>query len=203
MRPRSFGSLGSFPIFGTPSPSSGHGGRMTRRSTSPIRWPGRRCSMGSRSFQVGPSGSTGRRTRGLSMGEGARRWCCPLGSMRRILARITICLSGSVRPAVCSPRSQDGADAQPGRFLTRNRLIAALGRSTIVVQAPSRSGALSTARFAKRLGRPVFAVPASPWDPRGSGNLSLLSQGGEDLRASRRCPIGDGADGERPTARVP
>ena len=73
---------------------------------------------------------------------------------------------------------EDGADAQPGRFLTRNRLIAALGRSTIVVQAPSRSGALSTARFAKRLGRPVFAVPASPWDPRGSGNLSLLRQGG-------------------------
>jgi len=72
---------------------------------------------------------------------------------------------------------EDGADAQPGRFLTRNRLIAALGRSTIVVQAPSRSGALSTARFAKRLGRPVFAVPASPWDPRGSGNLSLLLKG--------------------------
>lgn len=72
---------------------------------------------------------------------------------------------------------EDGADALPGRFLTRNRLIAALGRSTIVVQAPSRSGALSTARFAKRLGRPVFAVPASPWDPRGSGNLSLLSKG--------------------------
>ena len=71
----------------------------------------------------------------------------------------------------------DGADAQPGRFLTRNRLIAALGRSTIVVQAPSRSGALSTARFATRLGRPVFAVPASPWDPRGSGNLSLLAKG--------------------------
>lgn len=72
---------------------------------------------------------------------------------------------------------EDGADAQRGRFLTRNRLIAALGRSTIVVQAPSRSGALSTARFAQRLGRAVFAVPASPWDSRGSGNLKLLSKG--------------------------
>jgi DNA processing protein len=29
----------------------------------------------------------------------------------------------------------------------------------------------------KRLGRTVFAVPASPWDPRGSGNLRLLSRG--------------------------
>ncbi|MBW1875069.1 MAG: DNA-processing protein DprA [Deltaproteobacteria bacterium] len=72
---------------------------------------------------------------------------------------------------------EDGAAAQPGRFLTRNRLIAALGRSTVVVQAPARSGALSTASVAKRLGRPVFAVPASPWDPRGSGNLRLLRQG--------------------------
>ncbi|MGB5286689.1 MAG: DNA-processing protein DprA, partial [Polyangiales bacterium] len=71
----------------------------------------------------------------------------------------------------------DGADAQRGRFLTRNRLIAALGRSTVVVQAPARSGALSTARYAQRLGRAVFAVPASPWDPRGSGNLRLLSGG--------------------------
>ena len=71
----------------------------------------------------------------------------------------------------------DDASAQPGRFLRRNRLIAALGRSTVVVQAPARSGALSTARFATRLGRPVFAAPASPWDPRGSGNLRLLSGG--------------------------
>ncbi|MGB8221310.1 MAG: DNA-processing protein DprA [Polyangiales bacterium] len=72
---------------------------------------------------------------------------------------------------------EDGADAQGGRFLTRNRLIAALGRSTVVVQAPARSGALSTARVAKRLGRPIFVVPASPWDPRGSGNLKLLEKG--------------------------
>lgn len=73
--------------------------------------------------------------------------------------------------------TEDDADARPGRFLKRNRLIAALGGSTVVIQAPARSGALSTARLAKRLGRPVFAVPASPWDPRGSGNLRLLREG--------------------------
>lgn len=71
----------------------------------------------------------------------------------------------------------DGCPPQPGRFLTRNRLVAALGRSTVVVQAPARSGALSTARQARRLGRDVFAVPASPWDLRGSGNLELLRDG--------------------------
>lgn len=71
----------------------------------------------------------------------------------------------------------DGTRAQRGRFLTRNRLVAALGSATVVVQAPARSGALSTAAAAKRLGRGVFVVPASPWDPRGSGNLRLLRQG--------------------------
>ncbi len=72
---------------------------------------------------------------------------------------------------------EDGARAQRGRFLTRNRLVAALGASTVVVQAPARSGALSTARLARALGRPIFAAPASPWDPRGSGNLRLLRSG--------------------------
>lgn len=70
-----------------------------------------------------------------------------------------------------------GAPIQKGRFLARNRLIAALGDAVVVVQAPSRSGALSTARHASRLGRAVFVVPASPWDPRGSGVLALLRGG--------------------------
>lgn len=71
----------------------------------------------------------------------------------------------------------DGQAPAPPRFLNRNRLIAALGDGTVVVQAPRRSGALSTAAVARKLGRPVFAVPASPWDPRGYGNLALLRQG--------------------------
>jgi DNA processing protein len=101
--------------------------------------------------------------------------------------------------------AEDGADARAGRFLKRNRLIAALGRSTVVVQAPARSGALSTARFAKRLGRQVFAVPASPWDPRGSGNLRLLRGGakvcvgaGDVLSES---PLGAGGRVTEPSAK--
>ncbi|MBX3247613.1 MAG: DNA-processing protein DprA [Myxococcales bacterium] len=60
------------------------------------------------------------------------------------------------------------------RFVGRNRIIAALAEATIVVQAPARSGALSTAAAARRLGRFVFAVPASPWDRRGAGCAALL-----------------------------
>lgn len=71
----------------------------------------------------------------------------------------------------------DGVEPRAGRFLARNRLIAALGRASVIVQAPARSGALSTAAHARSLGRRVLATPAAPWDPRGAGGLGLILQG--------------------------
>lgn len=73
--------------------------------------------------------------------------------------------------------AQDGWAPRAGLFLQRNRLIAALSDVLVVVQAPARSGALSTARSAQALGRPVFAVPDAPWRPRAVGCLGLLSAG--------------------------
>ncbi len=71
----------------------------------------------------------------------------------------------------------DDCPPRRGRFLERNRIIAALSRAVVVVQAPHRSGALSTAAVARELGIPVFAVPASPWDVRGAGCARLLAGG--------------------------
>jgi DNA processing protein len=45
------------------------------------------------------------------------------------------------------------------RFLARNRIIAALARGTVVVEAAERSGTLATARHASDLARPLMAVP--------------------------------------------
>ena len=45
------------------------------------------------------------------------------------------------------------------RFLTRNRVIAALTRGTVVVEAAARSGARQTLGRARRLGRPAMVVP--------------------------------------------
>ena len=45
------------------------------------------------------------------------------------------------------------------RFLTRNRLIAALSSATVIVKAAARSGAKNTVGWAQALGRPVLAVP--------------------------------------------
>jgi DNA processing protein len=53
-------------------------------------------------------------------------------------------------------------------LMRRNRLIAALSRATIVVEAPGESGALHAARSAHALGRPVFALDNS------TGNAGLL-----------------------------
>jgi DNA processing protein len=52
-----------------------------------------------------------------------------------------------------------GADPYRHRFLIRNRVIAAAGRGTVVVEASARSGALQTLRRAGQLGRHQMAVP--------------------------------------------
>ncbi len=52
-----------------------------------------------------------------------------------------------------------GARPTRWRFLQRNRLIAALGRATVVVEAGYRSGAINTANHALGIGRPLGAVP--------------------------------------------
>lgn len=62
-------------------------------------------------------------------------------------------------------------------FLNRNRIIAAITSMTVVVQAPVRSGALSTAAHARDLERPILVVPGAPWDPRAGGCLRLLAAG--------------------------
>lgn len=52
-----------------------------------------------------------------------------------------------------------GTPPRKHRFLVRNRLIAATGLGTVVVEAGARSGASNTANTADALGRPVMAVP--------------------------------------------
>lgn len=72
----------------------------------------------------------------------------------------------------------DGMPALRWTLLRRNALVAALADAVVVVSAPVRSGALSTAAEAQTLGRPVFCVPAAPWDERNRGAVLLLRRGG-------------------------
>jgi DNA processing protein len=66
--------------------------------------------------------------------------------------------------------------AKLGTFPRRNRIIAALGDATIVVEAPVRSGALITARQAAELGRPVLVAPGRIGDWAVAGSLTFLRE---------------------------
>jgi DNA processing protein len=93
------------------------------------------------------------------------------------------------------------------RFLSRNRLIAALSQGTVVVEAAARSGALNTANWAVRLNRVLMGVPgpvtSAPSEgvhelirnrgaalvTRGEDVLELLSPSGSFLSEPVRGPV--------------
>lgn len=105
------------------------------------------------------------------------------------------------------------SEAAPGcaptriRFLARNRLIAALSRGTVVVEAAVRSGALNTATWAGRLNRMVLGVPGPVTSAQSQGVnqlirkasavlvtsgqevLELVGQAGEHLVEDPRAPV--------------
>ena len=65
------------------------------------------------------------------------------------------------------------------RFLTRNRLVAAVAGATVVVEAGLRSGAANTAAWARALGRVVAAVPGPVTSSASAGCHALLRNGAE------------------------
>ncbi|MFB7075360.1 DNA-processing protein DprA, partial [Streptomyces sp. NPDC056290] len=69
-----------------------------------------------------------------------------------------------------------GDHPTPSRFILRNRVIAALTRGTIVVEAAHRSGSLVTARAARRLRRHTMGVPGPATSGLSAGVHELLRQ---------------------------
>jgi DNA processing protein len=64
-------------------------------------------------------------------------------------------------------------------FSFRNRLIAALGKALLVIEAGEKSGSLMTGRIALEMGRPVFVIPGHPAQGRFRGSLDLLRTGAQ------------------------
>ncbi len=62
-------------------------------------------------------------------------------------------------------------------FPIRNRIISGLSDAVLVVQAPEKSGALITAKYAEIQGKELFVIPGSPSDKRNSGSNLLIQNG--------------------------
>ncbi len=92
------------------------------------------------------------------------------------------------------------------RFLIRNRLIAAMSRGTVVVEAALRSGARNTAGWALACGRPPMAVPGPVYSRASTaphlmirnGQAVLVTSARRDSRADLRYGPGDTAARPRP-----
>jgi len=75
--------------------------------------------------------------------------------------------------------SKEGPDRE--HFPARNKIVAALSDSLLVVESPSKGGSLITARFAKSFFKRVFAIPGRIQDVMSEGCNMLIKNGQADL----------------------
>jgi DNA processing protein len=78
-----------------------------------------------------------------------------------------------------------GTMARRWTFPARNRIMAALGRMTVVVEARERSGSLITATMAEQLNREVGAVPGRVGSSPAAGTNGLLHDGAHVIRSGQ------------------
>jgi DNA processing protein len=72
-----------------------------------------------------------------------------------------------------------GTKPDRGNFPARNRIIAGLCRGILVLEAPTKSGSLITARYATEFNRDVYTLPNSPEVEEARGCLRLIHNGAE------------------------
>jgi DNA processing protein len=85
------------------------------------------------------------------------------------------------RDGVVISENAPGASAIQGCFPRRNRIIAALGEATIVVEAGVKSGALNTSDWAEAISRKIGAVPGPIDAPQSMGSNLMMRDGANPI----------------------
>ncbi len=80
---------------------------------------------------------------------------------------------------------EPGADSLPNQFLERNRIVSGLSLGVVVIEAPLRSGAISTAHYALEQGREVFVVPGPAHHYNYFGAHKLIRDGARLVTSAR------------------
>lgn len=120
--------------------------------------------------------------RGALAADGGATLAVLAGGLDRLYPRGNTQLLETIRARhVLVSEAPPGTAPTRWRFLARNRLIAALSHATVVVEASWRSGALSTARLADQLSRPVGAVPGPVTSAASAGSHRLIRERGAVL----------------------
>jgi len=92
-------------------------------------------------------------------------------SANAYLAEKIISLGGSI------VSEYEDEPSYPDLFLKRNRIISGLSRAVVIIEAPLKSGAMSTANWAAEQGRDVFVVPGPITNPNYKGSHMLIRDG--------------------------
>jgi len=113
-----------------------------------------------------------------ALSVGGRTVAVLAGGVDRVYPAVHAGLFSRIRESGCLlSQFACGAALSDYKFLLRNDLIAALCSAVLVIEAPTKSGALRTASAAADLGREVFAVPANIDNRAYWGSLNLLRDG--------------------------
>lgn len=95
-----------------------------------------------------------------------------------------------------------GVRTQRWMFPLRNRIVSALARALVVIEAPVASGALITARLAAEMGREVLVVPGPVTSPASAGSHQLVRDGAQLVTSATDVLAAVGVDSATPAVRT-